>query len=141
MKRFATITVIGRDRSGVVAGVTGFLFESHANIEALEEKVTRGQFGMTLQVSWPKADCDEKALRAGLDRLARELDMEITIRFTVPGRRQRFAIMVTKETHCFEALMAAHRSGKLKADPALVLSNHKDLEPLARKYHLPFVRL
>src|ERR1022692_2132319 len=44
MKQHATITVIGRDKTGVIARVTGFLFEQHANIEALEEQVTRGQF-------------------------------------------------------------------------------------------------
>lgn len=47
MKLFATITVIGKDKTGVVARITGFLFEQKANIEGLEEKVTRGQFGMT----------------------------------------------------------------------------------------------
>jgi formyltetrahydrofolate deformylase len=141
MKRFATITVIGRDRSGVVARVTGFLFESRANIEALEEKVTRGQFGMTLQASWPAGGCDEQSLQAGLARLGRELGMEITVRFTVPCRRQRFAIMVTKETHCFEALVAAHKREQLKAEPVLVISNHQELAGLARKHGLPFVRL
>ena len=43
MKQFATLTVIGRDKTGVVARVTSFLFEQQANIEALEEQVTRGQ--------------------------------------------------------------------------------------------------
>jgi formyltetrahydrofolate deformylase len=38
MKRFATITVIGRDKTGVVARVTGFLFEQQANIEALRKR-------------------------------------------------------------------------------------------------------
>ncbi len=52
MKRYATITVIGRDKTGVIARVTSFLFEQKANIEALEEAVTRGQFIMVLQSSW-----------------------------------------------------------------------------------------
>ena len=141
MKQFATITVIGRDKTGVVARITGFLFAQKANIEALEEKVTRGQFGMTLQVSWRPAECRPTAIRAGLDELARTLGMEIKIRFTEPNRRQRFAIMVTKETHCFEALMAAHHARRLEADPVLVIGNRPDLEPLARKHRLPFVRL
>jgi formyltetrahydrofolate deformylase len=141
MKRFATITVIGRDRSGVVARVTGFLFERRANIEALEEKVTRGQFGMTLQASWRLRECDEAALRTGLKALARALDMEITLRFTDPGRRQRFAILVTKEEHCFDALMAAHHARQLKADPVVVISNHAHLASLARKERLPFIKV
>ncbi len=137
MKQFATITVIGRDKTGVVARVTAFLFEQHANIEALEEQVTRGQFSMTLQASWRPADCHAASLRAGLDALARKLGMEIKVRFTEPNRRQRFALMVTRETHCFDALLAA----KLKADPALVIGNHADFAPRARKAGLPFVHV
>jgi formyltetrahydrofolate deformylase len=137
MKRFATITVIGRDKTGVIARVTNFLFEQHANIEALEEQVTRGQFSMTLQASWKPAALKAETLRAGLATLAGQLGMEIKVRFTEPNRRQRFAIMVTKETHCFDALLAA----RLKADPALVLGNYADFAPRASKHKLPFVHL
>lgn len=134
MKQFATITVIGRDKTGVIARVTSFLFEQKANIEALEEQVTRGQFSMTLQASWKKIDLDASTLRAGLDRLARALGMEIKLRFTHPNRRQRFALMVTKETHCFDALMAA----RLRAGAALVIGNHPDFAARAKKNRLPF---
>ena len=141
MKLFANITVIGRDQTGVVARVTGFLFEQKANIEGLEEKVTRGQFGMTIQASWPANDFDEAGLRRGLAALARALGMEIKIRFIEPTRRQRFAILVTRETHCFEAVLAACRNGTFKADPVIVIGNRPDLAPLAKKHRLPFVQL
>jgi len=137
VKQFATVTVIGRDKTGVIARVTNFLFEQKANIEALEEQVTRGQFSMTLQASWKPGAGNAAALRAGLDRLARQLGMEIKVRFTEPNRRQRFAIMITRETHCFEALLAA----KLKADAALVIGNHAGLAPLAEKFKLPFAHI
>jgi formyltetrahydrofolate deformylase len=137
MKQFATITVIGRDKTGVIARVTNFLFEQRANIEALEEQVTRGQFSMTLQASWKSSELNSHLLRAGLDKLAAQLGMEIKVRFTEPHRRQRFAIMVTKETHCFDALMAA----KLKADAALVIGNYAQFAPLAKKFKLPFAHI
>jgi len=141
VKQFATVTVIGRDKTGVIARVTNFLFEHRANIEALEEQVTRGQFSMTLQASWRPADCNAASLRAGLDAIARRLGMEIKVRFTEPNRRQRFAILVTKETHCFDALLAAHHRRQFKADPVLVISNRPDLAPLARKNKLPFAHI
>lgn len=137
MKQFATVTVIGRDKTGVVARVTNFLFEQHANIEALEEQVTRGQFSMTLQASWKRGSLNVELLRTGLDRLARDLGMEIKLRLTDPRSRQRFAVLVTKEIHCFDALMAA----KLAADPALVIGNYADFAPRAQKHGLPFVHL
>src|SRR5215469_16301689 len=139
MKQFATITVIGRDKTGVIARVTNFLFEQHANIEALEEQVTRGQFSMTLQASWPKKSFDAAALRAGLNRLAGQLGMEIKIRLTETGRRQRFAIFVTKEPRCFETIAQAVAKKSLNSDLALVIGNHANFEPIGKKYKLPFV--
>ncbi|MDR3403134.1 MAG: ACT domain-containing protein, partial [Chthoniobacter sp.] len=137
MKQFATVTVIGRDKTGVVARVTNFLFEQHANIEALEEQVTRGQFSMTLQASWKRGDLKVTKLEAGLAGLARHLGMEIKLRLTDPVRRQRFALMVTKETHCFNALLAA----RLPADATLVIGNYPEFAPLAEKHKLPFIHV
>ena len=117
MKQFATITVIGRDKTGVIARVTHFLFEQKANIEALEEQVTRGQFSMTLQASWKNKDWQPDRIKAGLDHLGRDLSMEIRLRFTEPRRRQRMAIFVTRETHCFEGIMAAANGADLDRQP------------------------
>jgi len=140
--QFATITVIGRDKTGVVARITGFLFQQKGNIEALEEQVTRGQFSMTIQTSWKDSQLDRTAVLRGLEKLARELEMEIKVRFTEPRRRQRMAIMVTKEPHCFQKLIAGFRSGTLKqADPAVVLSNRHELEPMAASAKMPFVHV
>lgn len=142
MSRFATITVIGRDKTGVVARVTNFLFERKANIEGLEEQVTRGQFSMTLQASWKEGRMDRAGVTDGLQKLARQLDMEIKARFTDPRRRQRMAILVTREHHCLEALVSAIKSGRLKnAEPVMVLSNRRELEPLARQAGLAFAQV
>lgn len=138
MKRFATITVIGKDKTGVIARVTNFLFEQKANIEALEEQVTRGQFSMTLEASWDK-QANVAAISEGLQALAREIRMEIKMRDFDPARPQRAAIMVTKESHCFQGLMDAFKAGKLKAEPAVVISNREDLKPMAESFGLPFV--
>lgn len=138
MKQFATITVIGRDKTGVIARITNFLFEQKANIEALEEQVTRGQFSMILQASWAKAALDKWSVSMGLEKLAAELGMEVTIRFTEPNRLQRAALMVTREPHCLVTLLDAFKSGRLKAEPAVIIGNRADLKPVAAKYKVPF---
>jgi formyltetrahydrofolate deformylase len=140
MTDLATITVIGRDKTGVVAKITNFLFLQHANIEALEEQVTRGQFSMTVQTSWLRRQLNRNQVEAGLAGLARDLDMEIKVRFTEPRRLQRMALMVTRESHCLETILKDVRRGRLKkAEPAVVVSNRADLEPIAKKARLPFV--
>jgi formyltetrahydrofolate deformylase len=123
----------------VVARVTSFLFEQKANIEALEEQVTRGQFSMTLQASWKVTQWQPKMVSAGLQQLARDLNMEIKLREFDPHRSQRAAILVTREPHCLEGLIAAFDRGELKAQPALVISNRNDLEASAESQGLAFV--
>ena len=130
MKQFATVTVIGRDKTGVIARVTNFLFEQHANIEALEEQVTRGQFSMTLQASWKWGVCDSRHAphrpgRAGAP--ARHGNQAAPDRAEPPPAVRHFG---HKETHCFDALMAAKAA---KADDALVIGNYADFAPLRQK--------
>jgi formyltetrahydrofolate deformylase len=138
MKYYATITVIGRDKTGVVARVTNYLFEQKANIEELEEQVTRGQFSMTLQASWPSAFWDFERISSGLVKLAQELAMEIKFRTHDPKQLQRAAILVTKEPHCLQGLLTAFGARQLKAQPTVIISNRKDLESIARKNKVPF---
>jgi formyltetrahydrofolate deformylase len=138
MKTFATITVIGRDRTGVVARITSFLFEQQANIEALEEQVTRGQFSMTIQASWRTRDLDEPRVRQGLARLADDLHMEIKLRLTELRRRQRMALMVTRESGCPEAILREVARGQLKAEARLMISNRRELAGLAERHGLAF---
>ena len=77
MKLLAAITLIRRSQTGVVARITGFLFEQEANIEGLEERVTRGQCGTTIKASRPTGACNESVRRLGLAALGCALDMEI----------------------------------------------------------------
>ncbi|MDB6055787.1 MAG: Formyl transferase [Verrucomicrobiales bacterium] len=138
MKIFATITVIGRDKTGVVAAITSFLFEQKGNIEALEEQVTRGQFSMTIQVSWKPIDCSRVKLLDGLEAIGRKLQMEMAIRFTQPGVRQRMAVFVTREDHCLKSLLENVKSGRLKAEVAVIVSNRGNLKSIAKEHNIPF---
>src|SRR5437899_12489223 len=102
MKKFATITVIGKDKTGVIATITNFLFLQKANIEALEEQVTRGQFSMTVQASWRDSELDQGAIVSGLAKLASDLEMEIKFRITQNTRHKRMAVMETNERNILE---------------------------------------
>lgn len=137
VKQFATITVIGRDKTGVIARFTNALFQEGANIEALEEQVTRGEFSMILQASWERsirhAEVEERIVTVG-----RTLAMEVTIHWTDPNRPQRMGIMVTKEPHCLDAILQQVKAKKLKAEPVVIISNRRDLEPIAKKHRIPF---
>ncbi|MGZ8901470.1 MAG: formyltetrahydrofolate deformylase [Limisphaerales bacterium] len=137
MKQFATITVIGRDKTGVIARITNALFQEGANIEALEEQVTRGEFSMILQASWDRK-LNHAETEGRLITVGKALGMEVTIHWTDPNRPQRMGIMVTREPHCLESILAQVNAKKLRAEPVVIISNRRDLEPIAKKFKLPF---
>jgi len=141
MKEFAIITVIGKDKTGVVAKITNFLFEKHANIEALEEQVTRGQFSMTLEASWITETVERQHLIDELALLGKQLKMEVKIRFTEKDRPQRMAILVTKEPHCAQALIDALKAKELKTEAAVMMSNYDQLKPLAEEAGIPYITI
>ena len=66
MARFA-LSAIGRDRPGIVAGVSGALLQHGANIEDSRMAILGGHFTIMLIVSTPE-DADADALRADLDK-------------------------------------------------------------------------
>src|ERR687890_1344062 len=46
------ITVIGKDKKGVLAEITNFIFKNYGNIEKINQNVIRGLFGMQLEASF-----------------------------------------------------------------------------------------
>jgi len=135
-RHLATITLIGHDKAGVIARITQLLFQLGANIEAMEEQVTRGQFSMTLQASWTTARFNRASIERSVKKTAADLDMEAKIHFAPLGP-QRLAILVTRESHVLEGLLAKSAKG-LGAKPVVVIGNRPDLAPLARRHKLPF---
>lgn len=129
--------MVGRDRTGVVARVTNALFEAGGNVEALEERVRRGEFRMLLQASF-RTEAAADVARKSVARLGRELRMETRFRVHMPNARRRTALFVTKEPHCLRAVMDAVQDGTLDLDVVAVVANRKDLAPLAAKFDLPF---
>jgi glycine cleavage system transcriptional repressor len=73
--RHLAVSALGRDRPGIVAAVTGALLSHELNIEDSQMTILRGHFTMMLVVSGSDA-LDAEELRASLDRVALELELE-----------------------------------------------------------------
>lgn len=75
----AIITVLGSDRSGIVAAVAGALAEHEANILDISQTILQGIFTMTMLVDLSQTDEDFSQVKAHLDELAGELGVQITM--------------------------------------------------------------
>jgi len=136
----AVVSVIGRDQKGVVARVSTYLASCDINIEDIEQKVMEGLFIMTMLVDLSELSCTLDELVDGLKRIGAEISMEVKLRLaSAPAERKRVAVLATREPHCLEQLVRDRDAGLLNGDLAVVLSNHPDLEPIARAAGIPFV--
>jgi len=135
----AVVSVIGRDQKGVVARISTYLASSNINIEDIEQRVMEGLFIMTMLVDLSDLSITLDELVMGLRKIGEEINMETTLRLAGgPAERKRVAVLVTKEPHCLAQLVQDRDAGVLNGDLVVVLSNHADLEPLAREHKIPF---
>ncbi|MFM8792939.1 MAG: ACT domain-containing protein, partial [Solirubrobacterales bacterium] len=69
------VTALGRDRPGIVAGLTGVLVEAGGNVDDSQMSLLHGQFAVMLIVSVPD-DTHVDRLRVQLDEAGRGLGLD-----------------------------------------------------------------
>jgi len=135
-KTIIEVTVVGPDRTGVVADITNFIFKNSGNIEKISQNVVRGLFGMQLEASF--LDIDRAELDSGLKQLAKKLSMEIKVHYQEPNRLRNVAIFVSKEPHCLAKILDAKKKGLIKTNIAVILGSDVTLKPMADEAGIPF---
>jgi len=129
------ITVVGKDREGIVAIFTNFAFSKGGNIEKVNQNVIKGIFGMYLEVSFSKT-VDIKKFDVDIQKLSKQEKMDVSTHHETNSQKN-IAIFVTKEPLCLEVILK--NSKLLKGKISVILGTEKTLEPLAKKAKIPFV--
>ena len=129
------ITVVGKDREGIVAAFTNFAFSKSGNIEKVNQNVIKGIFGMYLEVSFSKI-VDVKSFDAEIQSLAKKEKMDVSTHHETNSQKN-IAVFVTKETLCLKTILSNAKS--LKGKISVVVSSERTLEPLVKKAKIPFV--
>lgn len=137
-KNLAVISIIGHDQKGVVARVSTYLASCNINIEDIEQRVMEGLFIMTMLVDLGDLSINLDELILGLKRIGEEIHMEVAIRLHGRKEPKRVAVLVSREPHCLQRLIADRDQGVLNGELVVVLSNHETLRPLAEQHHVPF---
>ncbi|MCK9274020.1 MAG: formyltetrahydrofolate deformylase [Syntrophales bacterium] len=126
------------DRKGIVAKISDFIFTNNGNILHADQYTAKPESILFMRIEWDLEGfaIPRENIREAFEPLARQFQMEWTVRFT--DFTPRIAIFVSKHLHCFHDLVLRHRMGELKAEIPLVISNHLDLKPLAEQFGLAF---
>jgi formyltetrahydrofolate deformylase len=129
----AVVSVLGKDQKGVVAQFATYVAERGINIQDIEQRVVRGFFLMDMLMDIKDLSVDLSELITGLLELGKKLEMEVRVHMHNERRAKKIAILVSKEPHCLERLVADFSDKNLNHSIAGVLANHPDLQPLAVK--------
>lgn len=134
----ATLCLHCPDVPGIVYRVTGLLFERGANIvhSSQHREELDDRFFLRVVFDLKGMTVTRRELAADLDALAAEMQMET--RLTFSDETKKMAVMVSKYDHCLYDLLLRRRYGELAAEPALVISNHPDLEHVAESFRVPY---
>jgi len=129
------ITVVGKDREGIVATFTNFAFSKGGNIEKVNQNVIKGLFGMYLEASFSKT-VDVKKFDIEIQDLAKKEKMDVSTHHETNSQKS-IALLVTKEPLCLETILA--NSKLLKGKISVIIGTENTLESLAKKAKIPFV--
>jgi formyltetrahydrofolate deformylase len=138
-KNTATILMHCPDQRGIVAKVTEFLSENNGNIVSLEQHVDHqeGEFFMRIEWDLENFSIPEDKIADYFDTLiAQRYNMTWNISFS--GQIPRMAIFVSKMSHCLFDILARYQTGEWQVEIPFIISNHPDMEPVAKQFGIDF---
>jgi formyltetrahydrofolate deformylase len=136
MPNSAVLLIDCPDRRGLVACVSSLLYKHDANILHADQHRDHALGLFFMRVEWELNGFDPQAFRCAFAPLAAELKMRWTL--TSSEHKPRVALFCSKYLHCLADLLQRWRSGDLPCEFCLIVSNHRDAEPLAGFYGIPF---
>ncbi|WP_326595413.1 formyltetrahydrofolate deformylase [Streptomyces sp. NBC_01803] len=132
------LTLSCPDQAGLVHAVTTFLVRHSGNILESHQFDDRLQDRFFMRVHFEVTDRDVSLedLRTGFAPVA--ATYRITWQLHDASTPTRTLIMVSKFGHCLNDLLFRKSTGALNIEIAAIVSNHRDFEPLAQNYGIPF---
>jgi formyltetrahydrofolate deformylase len=126
------------DQPGIVARVANCLDAIGGNIldAAQHTDFESGTFLQRLHVSWPEQNPDKRVVHDALAALKPDLNLNWRLQWSHTPRR--VAIFVSREDHCLHDLLLLRRDGALHCEISLIISNHADLEDVAKRFGVPY---
>ena len=138
--RTATLLISCADQKGLVAQLAQFVHGHGGNILHSDHHNDAEKGLFLSRIEWDLEDFDlaDEAIAAAFEPLAESWDAQWELHWSdaVP----RVSIWVSKQEHCLLDLIWRRKTGDLRAEIALVVSNHEKLRPIAEDHGIEFRR-
>jgi formyltetrahydrofolate deformylase len=138
MKPTATLLFSCPDRRGLVAKVANFIYSNGGNIVHADHHTDFNAGLFLTRIEWDVEgfNLPRELIAPAFGAIAQPLDGTYQIRFsdTIP----RLAIWVSRQNHCLLDLIWRQQAGEFSAEIPLIISNHPDLEPIAKQFRIDY---
>ena len=127
------------DKPGILAEVTDFITVNKGNIVYLDQYVDHAENVFFMRIAWeldgfliPK----EKIEDYFQTLYGHKYQMIFRLYFS--NAKPRMAVFVSRMSHCLYDMLARYTAGEWNVEIPLIVSNHPDLEHVARRFDIPF---
>ncbi len=127
------------DQKGITATVTSFVFENGGNIIDASQHIDEQTNTFFMRIEWSLVDF--KILKSKIAKtfgpIAQNFKMAWGLYFTddIP----KVAIFVSQHLHCLYDLLLRQKAGQLPCKIAVIVSNHRQAQVLAKAFAIKFV--
>ncbi|MGF1481029.1 MAG: formyltetrahydrofolate deformylase [Cyanophyceae cyanobacterium] len=137
----ATLLLSCPDQQGLVAKFANFISANGGNIIHADQHTDFGANLFLTRLEWQLEgfNLPREAIATAFGAIAHPLQADWQLHFS--DTRPRLAIWVTKQNHCLLDLLWRQQAQELPAEIALIISNHADLEAIARQFNIDFYHL
>ena len=126
------------DRPGLVCHLTSWISNYGGNIKHSDHHTDQdaGLFLSRIEWNTNSTKIDKDKIRSELEKISFEINAQFSLNYSdeVPN----IAIFVSKQNHCLIDLLWRVRNGELKMKVPLIISNHPDLENIAKDFNAEF---
>ena len=116
------LTLSCRDKPGITARVTSYLFEKGGNVLEAQQFNDLDGGVFFLRVAFDPGPVDPDALRAGFTDLATEYGMRWNLRSR--DKPRKVLLLVSRFDHCLADLLYRVRIGEMPMEVVAIVSNH-----------------
>ena len=141
MKRI-TLLINCEDKQGIIAAVTNFIHSQEGNIVYIDQHVDRED-----EMFFMRLECEFLSDAFNVSLLKNNFEEIVATKFIMnwkmfdTDKKPKMAIFVSKYDHCLYDILSRCSSGELEVEIPLIISNHPDLERIAKGFEIPYYHI
>ncbi len=131
--------IVCPDRPGLVSQLTTWISNNGGNIKHSDHHTDQDAGLFLSRIEWNSihSKINRKEIYSNFKKIAADINGKFNVNYSdeIPN----VAIFVSKQNHCLIDLLWRVRNGELKMNVPLIISNHPDLENIAKDFNSQFV--